>query len=257
MWRQGCLDWETYLDQPNEFSIGSASRELFRSTLLRSQDALAAGNHQFFAKKLTISETWRAFPEFRDTCGYLDIETDGGRNGAAVTLVGVYDGVEFHAYLKGDNLENFRDAASNYSMWVTFFGTGFDIPVLQKRFKGVPFDHLHFDLCPALRKVGIKGGLKRIEKSFGISRSSEVDGLTGFDAVRLWRLAQRGDDSARELLIDYNKADCVNLEPLAEEAYGRLRTETFEAHAFGDSQGELPQGDDADVIDDLETEAMP
>jgi uncharacterized protein len=117
---------------------------------------------------------------------------------------------------------------SHYSMIVTFFGHGFDVPALQRRFPGVGMDHIHLDLCPALRKVGYRGGLKRIEKQFGIERSPETDGLSGFDAVRLWRSYYRmGNDAALERLIAYNREDCVNLVPLAEAAYKRLKRDTL------------------------------
>jgi uncharacterized protein YprB with RNaseH-like and TPR domain len=46
----------------------------------------------------------------------------------------------------------------------------------------------------------------------------------GFDAVRLWRRYEDGDDDALDLLLAYNMEDVVNLEPLAEFAYEGLRS---------------------------------
>ena len=179
---------------------------------------------------LGIKESWRAFPEFRDSCVYLDIETDGGKGGNSITTIGLYDGNEFTALVQGDNLENFRDIFSQYSMIVTFFGAGFDVPMLQKRYKDVLFDQIHIDLCPTLRRLGLRGGLKSIEKQLGLSRGEDTDGLSGYDAIRLWnRYKTLGDDRALQTLIAYNREDVVNLETLAEHAYFGLRHAIFDS----------------------------
>lgn len=228
LWKQGCNSWSHYLEDLRRFKIGSADREFVRKQLLSSVTSLETGRHQFFARGLGIKEAWRAFPEFRSSCVYMDIETDGGQNGAAVTMIGLYDGSTFQCLVKGDNLENFRDIISNYSMIVTFSGGQFDLPVLQRRFQGLRFDQIHIDLCPTLRRVGMTGGLKKIEKELGIMRDPEVDGLNGYDAILLWRRFERNhDDRALERLIAYNREDVVNMERLAEVAYERLQEDTL------------------------------
>jgi uncharacterized protein len=228
LWGSGCSDWDCLLGGLNRFSTGAADKGAIRDEILRSKDSLQRREHQYFQKALGVSEAWRAYSAFRDNCVYLDIETDGGQSASSITTIGLYDGREYHCLVKGQNLENFRDLISRYSMIVTFFGTGFDVPVLQKRFRDVAFDQIHVDLCPSLRKVGIRGGLKKIEKAFGIQRSPETDGLTGYDAVRLWRRFEvLRDDRALETLIAYNREDVVNLERLAAIACERLEREAL------------------------------
>lgn len=224
LWEQGCLTWSDYLSDPSRFSVGSASRELTRQTVEDSVVALDAGNHQYFHHALGLGEAWRAWPEFKDRTVYLDIETDGGRYGDAVTTIGLWDGKEFTALVKGQDLENFRDLISHYSMIVTFFGSGFDLPMLQKRFPGLVFDQIHLDLCPTFRRVGVRGGLKKIEVQMGLSRGEDTQGLSGLDAIRLWREYQRGRQASLDRLIAYNREDVVNLEHLTQIAYDRLRT---------------------------------
>jgi uncharacterized protein YprB with RNaseH-like and TPR domain len=225
LWQQGCTDWDTYLGSARGFSCGSASKDAFRKTIEQSRNALAFGEHQYFARKLKQKHSWRAWPEFRHSCAYLDIETNGG---SEITVVGIYDGSSFTALLKDDNLGNFPDLISHYSMVVTFFGTGFDLPVLQQQFKSFQFDQIHIDLSPLLRSLGYRGGLKRIEKELGISRDPSVDGLTGWDAVKLWRRYRTlRDDRALETLIEYNKADVVNLEALMGKAFDKMRQATL------------------------------
>ncbi|MCE9559344.1 MAG: ribonuclease H-like domain-containing protein [Armatimonadetes bacterium] len=234
MWAQGCDSWDTYLAQPNEFRVGSAGRDLVKKTLERSKLALERGEHQYFRKKLGTKEAWRAWPNFKDSCAYLDIETDGNRMGQSVTIIGIHDG-EFKVYVKGENLEAFRNDITNYNMIVSFFGTGFDIPVLQRKFPSIQFDHIHIDLCFTLKALGYRGGLKKIEKEVGIIRPEGVAGLSGWDAVLLWRRHLAGDPHALQTLIDYNKEDVVNLETLAKIAY----QQTSERH-WTTSQLKLP-----------------
>ncbi|MCI4348018.1 MAG: ribonuclease H-like domain-containing protein, partial [Thermoplasmata archaeon] len=62
------------------------------------------------------------------------------------------------------------------------------------------------------------GGLKRIEKELGLGDRTGVEGIEGIDAVRLWEDARRGVPGSLEKLVNYNRADAVNLEPLLEFA---------------------------------------
>lgn len=226
LWDQGCTTWHEFLASRDGFSCGPACRKTFTSTIESSVEALAGGNHQYFAKRLRPKDAWRAFPEFRHKCVYLDIETDGGMGPASITTIGMYDGREYRCLVKGEDLGNFPDIISQYSMIVTFFGAGFDVPVLEKAFRGVQLDQIHLDLCPLLRKVGYRGGLKRIEHDLGITRSPETQGLDGLDAVRLWRrYTVLREEKSLELLIAYNREDVVNLEPLAIHAYEQLARE--------------------------------
>jgi len=223
LWARGCHDWDCLLESGSELDFGEAKPENVRRYIARSRNALESGQHQFFRKGLGLQHAWRAFEAFRHSCVYLDIETDGGQRHDCITGIGMYDGSEFRCLLRGQDLENFRDVISHYSMIVTFHGSAFDLRALQKRFFGLRFDQIHLDLCPTLRQLGLKGGLKAVEKELGIQRSPETDGLTGYDAVKLWRRYERfGDERALETFIAYNREDVVNMERLAEHAYREL-----------------------------------
>lgn len=223
----------------HRFSVGGASPELVRQVIQESVGALESENHQYFSKALPARETWRAWKEFRHNCVYLDIETDGGNWGNSVTTIGLYDGNEFTCLIKGHDLENFRDIISRYSMIVTFFGTGFDLPVLEKCFPGIGFDHIHIDLCFAMKQLGYRGGLKKIETQLGIQRSPQSQGLTGRDAITLWRRYLMGSDAALETLVAYNREDVVNLEKLADHAFTRLTARTLYDVGLCERDGKL------------------
>lgn len=222
LWKQGIKDWGMLLENLDDARIGTASKEDCRRTLETAEQMLADGNHQYFAKKLGVYEAWRAWDAFRARTVYLDVETDGRTYGDCLTVVGLYDGKEFRVLVRDRDLDTFVDAISHYSLIVTFFGAGFDLPVLQKSFWDFKFDQIHLDLCPTLKRLGYHGGLKQIERQCGIQRQPEVDGLSGLDAVLLWNRHLRGEEGALERLIEYNKADVVNLEKLAEIACLKL-----------------------------------
>lgn len=226
LWSQGCLTWDDFLT--GGFDCRTADRSLAHDQIGRSREALAEGDHRFFRRTLGGSEAWRAFPQFRDRVLYLDIETDGGHHGHSITTIGMYDGDRFTCLVKGQDLDDFPTYLEDKSLIVTFFGGGFDLPMLGKRFPDLRFEQIHIDLCPTLRQLGLRGGLKKIEKQLGMNRGDDTDGLTGLDAIRLWRRYQvLHDQSALDTLIAYNREDVVNLEKLAEFAYSRLKARTF------------------------------
>jgi uncharacterized protein YprB with RNaseH-like and TPR domain len=59
-------------------------------------------------------------------------------------------------------------------MLVTFNGLNFDVPMLYRNFPKLMLDQLHLDLCPTLRRVGLRGGLKRIEQQLGLLRDPRL-----------------------------------------------------------------------------------
>ncbi len=228
LWQAGCRSWRDLADGLEAFSVGQVEKSVVRSTLTKSFKSLEKRDGVFFQKGLGLREAWRAYPEFKDSVLYLDIETDGGQSGNSITTIGCYDGVDFRCFVKGQDLQEFPEYASNFAMVVTFYGANFDLPMIEKRFSDLRFRQLHLDLCPTLRQLGIGGGLKKIEKQLGICRGEDTDGLGGLDAIRLWRrYSTLGDDQALETLIAYNREDVVNLEYLAGYAYQHLKERTF------------------------------
>lgn len=227
LWAQGATSWDTYQARAEALKLAPRHKEALAETVEDSLAALAEGRTDYFARNLPKREHWRALSHF-PKIGFLDIETDGGMSPDSITLIGLYDGDETHFYVKGENLAQFAYEAQDYDGFVTFFGTGFDVPFLKRRFpvlESVFADRLHVDLCPLLKTLGQTGGLKRIESRLGIARVPEADGLSGMDAVRLWRAFRRGGpnaEEARRLLLAYNKEDVVNMQTLLDYARPRL-----------------------------------
>jgi uncharacterized protein YprB with RNaseH-like and TPR domain len=112
---------------------------------------------------------------------------------------------------------------SRYDLLITFFGSAFDLPYLKATYPRLILDQPHIDLCFLAKRLGLRGGLKQIEPLAGIERSGSLRGLDGWDAVRLWNRWRYGHETAAlELLLAYNAADAMNLEPLAVFLYDQL-----------------------------------
>ncbi len=225
LWDAGILSWEdALLASPGDLPVTQTVRNALIPILEASIEALDRGDGAYFAAVLPQREHWRAAPEFMERIGFLDIETNGGMSANDITIIGVYDGYESRIFVKERDLEDFEEEDRRCALWVTFFGTGFDLPFLRRRFPHLPLRQLHIDLCGSMKRLGYRGGLKKIEQQIGITRTPEVDGLSGSDAVRLWRHYRRHkDEDALARLIAYNRADIENLSLMLAFAYGRLK----------------------------------
>jgi len=228
LWGQGATTWQAYLGNPIRWRLPARQRDSLQATLCESLQHLDQRRVAYFARQVPRREHWRAISAFPNI-GYLDIETDGGYGDESITVIGLYAGGEMRTYIRNENLIDFLADCRALDGFVTFFGTGFDLPFLIRRFPTlhrVFAERLHIDLCPLYKRIGLTGGLKKIEKQVGIGRSAETDGLSGMDAVRLWRASQRGGaagDTARELLIAYNREDVVNMAALIEHLLPKLQ----------------------------------
>lgn len=230
IWRSGIIDWDDFCNCSEIEGISPGRKKIYDDQLTQASLELSFGNAEYFARIMNRREHWRLYDVFKKDAVCLDIETNGLQpgQGGYVTVVGLYDGYEWRYLVRGENLtaENINRYLAGYKYLITFYGSAFDIPFLLRSFHGVRFDIPHFDLCLAARRLGIKGGLKKLEAMFGITRSDAVKGLDGYDAVKLWEYVKRGSLEARELLLAYNREDTINLLNLADILYQKLREST-------------------------------
>ena len=227
IWKEGILTWKDFTEADAVLGFSRERKKLFDESLLHDGEELYAGNARYFSRRIRRREHWRLFDFFKDHAVCLDIETNGFQPncGGYVTVVGLYDGYDYKSFVRGENLtvESLNRELERYKCLITFYGASFDVPFILKSFKGVHFDIPHFDLCYAARRLGFKGGLKRLEHVLGIEREESVRGLDGYDAVKLWELSRRGAPEALETLVKYNREDTVNLMQIASIVYERLR----------------------------------
>jgi len=228
LWQEGILNWASFLLSPSLPGISSTRKEWYDRELATAQSRLEDRDAHFFGACLKSREHWRLYKTFLPRTLYLDIETTGmsAREGH-VTVVGLYRNGHMTSLVRGETLTEDRLHAEleHTDLFITFFGSGFDIPYLQTQFPRLNFKKPHFDLCFAARRLGMQGGLKHIEHEVQITRETEVAGLDGWEAVRLWHQWCAGDEAARDLLLRYNAADTQNLEPLAALLYDEMVTQ--------------------------------
>ena len=184
LWEQGICTWEQ-LEASAEDVLGPKKRMLCLSEIEESREALASGQIQFFQERLGSQNSWRMIPHCDDSIAYLDIETTG--IGAPPICHSTAVAVSFRGELyvehdKPKKRELFDWLHAEAKMWVTFNGLTFDIPFLRREF-GMPFQQPHVDLRVWLRRLGMKGGLKKIQEALpNIPKRDSMD-INGYDAV--------------------------------------------------------------------------
>lgn len=224
LWDAGIHTWDDLL-QAESLPVppkSAAKLEMCRQHLQLSKERLEAGDAQFFVQSLPPNEIWRLFPEFRHNTAYVDIETTGlGPAQDHITTIALYDGRQTRWYVHERNLEDFATDIQEYDMLVTFNGRCFDAPFIE-RSMGITLEHAHLDLRFALKAAGVTGGLKKVEKHFGLDRG-ELDGVDGYFAVLLWQeFLRSNEESVLETLLAYNIEDVLNLEHLAAKTYNLM-----------------------------------
>ncbi len=241
IWKAGVTTWQDFLESERTARLGPIRTRKVGDGVRSSIEELERRNHRYFRRQLPGRETWRAYGEFRDSVAYLDIETTGMESRTdEITIIGLYDGDRFRSYVGAETREFPRDL-ERFRVIVTFNGASFDLPFLRRALPELRLHQIHIDLRHVLARLGMKGGLKSIEKRMGIARTPRTRDLKGLDAVYLWDKYSGGDEEALEILLEYNMEDVVNLKDLMEMAYQGLKAEClhhgFRTYSLGDLPG--------------------
>lgn len=164
--------------------------------------------------RIYLEKKWRAYLKYPSHTLFLDIETEGlSKEKNEITIIGILRHGCYYPFINGFNLEKSLNFLISTPIWVTFGGENFDLPFIKKKFPFLKTPYVHLDLYYLSREVGLKGGLKKIEKFLGIER--ETEGLNGYDAVKLWDKWQKEKNKeALRRLILYNKEDVINLKKI-------------------------------------------
>ena len=229
LWEAGITSWDYFHELlRHPVAISAGLRRRLEAYIPQSLDAVQRRDAGFFARLSRLGEAWRLFPEFANQCVFLDIETTGlSTVFDTVTMVGLFDGHRYQAFIEGKNLQDLPNELKKYSVVITFNGAGFDLRFLKLTFENLELPPIHIDLRWVTRRLGYRGGLKSIEKEFGICRDHSVEDVDGHEATVLWSRHLRGDRSALKQLIAYNSEDVVNLKAIMEMAYDKLSQEVY------------------------------
>lgn len=248
LWDKGIFDW----DRIEGAGLTPAKMITVSQWVENSRIHLGKKDHAFFSDRLPAAQHWRLYPEFMESCAYIDIETTGlDAWSAVITTIALYDGTDIKYYVNGRNLDDFLTDIRDYDLIVTFNGKTFDVPFIESFFS-TRIDQAHIDLRYVLASLGYRGGLKRCEKELGIHRG-DLDGVDGFFAVLLWKeFIKTGNEKALETLLAYNIEDVVNLQTLMVEAFN-LKIRELLPERENDLSLPLPTRPDLPFSPDLPT----
>ncbi|HVK40813.1 MAG TPA: ribonuclease H-like domain-containing protein [Candidatus Kapabacteria bacterium] len=254
IWEEGVRCWDDCLEMELSALFGNRAAAA-EAHLFESQEALRQLDAHFFGRSVPASEQWRLFPELRSRIAYLDIETTGlGSHLSHITTAVLFDGQRIRHYVYGENLRDLQDDIFDYDVLVTYNGKCFDIPFIENYFL-IKLPQAHIDLRFVFHGLGMRGGLKGVERQLGLDRG-ELDGVDGYFAVLLWQdYTTRRNPKALETLIAYNIQDTVNLEHLLVSAYNlKIADSPFEishAQALPTRTPVLPFEPDMDTIGEI------
>jgi uncharacterized protein YprB with RNaseH-like and TPR domain len=225
IWEAGIRDWQQFLEKREIPEIPVSVCASVISQIKDWNEALHGNDAKFFAERLAPADHWQLYKIFGDYVRYLDIETTGLFPGCdEVTMVGIFDGKNYEALVAGKNLilTSLKKAMEGCKLLITYYGRIFDVPFLQEAYPTLDLRIPHFDLCFTGRRLGLKGGLKAVEVSLGIARPEGIKHIDGFGAVQLWYEYVDGNKESLNRLIEYNKADTINLARIASIVYDGL-----------------------------------
>ncbi len=229
IWEQNIHTWDHFLETKDIHGIGKTRKIFYDQQIHHAKKAAVDDDVQTLSTLFPKQEHWRLYNLFKEQACFLDIETSGYYGD--ITVIGIYDGRETKTMIKGKNLNLplLKNLLQQYKMIITFNGSSFDLPVINRYYPNTIPNIAHVDLRHVLAKVGYTGGLKSIEKQLGIKRAEEVRDVNGSDAVYFWNMYKAtGQEKYLDLLVKYNEEDIVNLKPLADFAVNELGKKVFE-----------------------------
>ena len=224
IWAQGILTWNDFLDAKSIKGISPKAKGYFDRKLQEAKGALRENDSSYFSM-LPPTEAWRLYDFFREEAVFLDIETEGMGKWCDITVIGLFDGINTKTMIKGVNLDYraLKKELNRYKLIITFNGSTFDLPFIRKRYDILP-PVPHVDLRHLCARVGLKGGLKEIEKGMEIRRSPIIEKFHGGDALTLWRMFRAcGDEYYLKLLVEYNEEDVISLKKIMEFSYRQMQ----------------------------------
>ncbi|MBN2052243.1 ribonuclease H-like domain-containing protein [Candidatus Woesearchaeota archaeon] len=141
-----------------------------------------------------------------------------------ISVIGVYkpkDGeIEYYSFIRGINLtlENLKQMFTGCKMLITFNGTNYDVPEIEKQFPNVlPKNIPVIDLYLIARRLELDTNLKVLERTLGVTRLESVDNKRKI-STKMWKkYEEKKNQAALKTLIEYNRQDTINLYPLAEK----------------------------------------
>jgi uncharacterized protein YprB with RNaseH-like and TPR domain len=219
-WSQGVHTWDQ-LAENLENLFGPQKARKIATALEESRRAHEQREFAYFQARFKGADMWRLYPVYlhcglADDIAYLDIETTGlgfPPQCKSTSIAVLFRGQLHLEHEPTRKRRLMQDVERDAKLLVTFNGGTFDLPFLRREFN-LELRHPHLDLRYWFARLGYRGGLKAIQKCFAQIPQRESMDIDGFDAVRLWKLHERGVPRALDTLFTYNAEDTLVLEQL-------------------------------------------
>ncbi|MCP3678742.1 MAG: ribonuclease H-like domain-containing protein [Deltaproteobacteria bacterium] len=206
----GFHTWDDCLQRHSDLPFNGKRKERFLYNLLISRSALDNNDIRYFVSHYPTKEQWRILARYHGEATYFDIETTGlSLYDSHISVIVAYHKGELYRFSFRDNLDDFLMLVDESELLVSFNGSCFDIPFIERSFNITAINCPHIDLRWVAYHQGFAGGLKRIEKSLNIKRPGMIDDIDGLEAVILFYRWQNGDHGAWKRLMSYCSADVI------------------------------------------------
>jgi len=224
LWQKGIIHWDDFFSLNGASSLSERKEKRLLLELEEAEVEYTAENSEYFHSLLPESEKWRLFKDFEKDAMYFDIESTGLGFNDKTTVLGTLFKGKFNTLVRNGDLtrENIAKELSKAKLLISFNGSQFDIPFIEKEFR-VRVDIPHIDLRYVGYQLNLSGGLKVIEKQLGFERGETIEGLNGYNAVKLWWEHLQGKEEALPTLLEYNRLDVENLEKVMHYCYNELK----------------------------------
>jgi uncharacterized protein YprB with RNaseH-like and TPR domain len=199
-------------DADRYFSARHAQR--IRDSFAEWQVARTTGLVDWVVGHLPVGHRVRALSQCRNDVLFFDIETDGKSPSSNITCISTMRNGAHRSFWRGHNLSGFLAEWASAKILVGFNSKRFDTPFVCKAF-GLTAIPPQIDLMDEVAHYGYRGGLKTVERKFGVSRKAKGCD-DGNDAIRRWAeyTTGRSEDSLAALLA-YNREDVESLVALS------------------------------------------
>lgn len=206
----GFLTWQDCIDNEKDIPFNSSRRKHFIDSLKHSQEVYEGNDIRELVRLMPVKEHWRILAEYFDRAAFFDIETTGlSWYSSHISVISALYQNEMYTCVYNRNLDDFLLLMEDVDLLVTFNGTCFDLPFVERTFNIPGIDTAHIDLRWVAYYQGFRGGLKGIERALEITRPEEIGDIDGFEAVDLYYQWQSGNSEAGDRLVKYCGCDTV------------------------------------------------
>ena len=199
IWAQKIYSWDDFISRDKIKGISYFMKRHYDRLLIKAKKSLFLRDTSFFKDILPSMDTWRLYERFKNECLFLDIEAGTRKR---VEVIGLYDGESVVTLHKDYNLEKFfhSNFFNDFKLLITFNGSVFDLPIINEKLGCILPNIPHIDLRFLCDKIGLKGGLKKIEKKLELERDVFFENR----------------NKSLYNIISYNQSDVLNLKPILE-----------------------------------------